>query len=126
MKNAQCNQQCEMFKRLNLITDELYEVELVKTEIEHREPIFLGFFILQYAKLNMLELYYNFFKNFSDTDKYEELEMDTDSLYLALSEEILEDVFVPEKRAEWDQLRSKDCTDNFTANATDNFPRNLL
>ena len=110
----------------NHITDQLYEVELVKSETEHREPIIVGFFILQYAKLRMLELCYNFFKNFSDTDEYEELEMDTDSLYLALSEEILEDVFVPEKRAEWDQLRSKDCTDNFTANATDNFPRNLL
>ena len=47
--------------------------------------------------------------------------MDTDSLYLALSEEKLEDVIVPQKRAEWDQLRSKDCNDNFTANATDNF-----
>ena len=47
--------------------------------------------------------------------------MDTDSLFLALSEENLEDVILPEKRAEWDQLRSKDCIDNFTANATDNF-----
>ena len=47
--------------------------------------------------------------------------MDTDSLYLALSEENLEDVFLPEKRAELDQLRSKNCIDNFTANATDNF-----
>ena len=75
----------------------------------------------------MLELYYNFFKKFCDTDKYEELEMDTDSLYLALSEENLEDVNVnvPEKRAEWDQLRSKYCNDNFTANATDNFSPEL-
>jgi len=111
----------KMFKRLNHITDQLHEVELVKTEIEHREPIIVGFFILQYAKQRMLELYYNFFKKFCDTDKYEELEMDTDSLYLALSEENLEDVIVPEKRAEWSQLRSKDCNDNFTANATDNF-----
>ena len=47
--------------------------------------------------------------------------MDTDSLYLALSEENLEDVILPEKRSEWDKLRSKDCSDNFTANATDNF-----
>ena len=69
----------------------------------------------------MLELYYNFFKKICDTDKYEELEMDTDSLYLALSEEILEDVILPKKRAEWDQLRSRDCTDDFTANAIDNF-----
>ena len=110
-------------KRLNHITDQLYEVVLVKSEIEHRESIIVGFFILQYAKLRMLELYYNFFKEFCDTDKYEELEMDTDSLYLALSDEILEDVIPPKKRTEWDQLRSKECTDNFTANATDNlFP----
>ena len=111
----------KLFKRLNHITDQLHEVELVKSEIEHREPIIVGFYILRYAKLRMLELYYNFFKKFCDTDKYEELEMDTDSLYLALSEENLEDVILPEKRAEWDQLRSKDCNDNFTANATDNF-----
>ena len=45
----------------------------------------------------MLELHYNFFKKFCDTDKYEEFEDDTDSLYLALSEENLEDVILPEK-----------------------------
>ena len=70
----------KIFKRLNHITDQLYEVELVKPEIEHREPIIVGFFILQYAKQRMRELYYSFFKKFCDTDKYEELEMDTDSL----------------------------------------------
>ena len=31
------------FKRLNHITDQKYEVELVKSEIEHREPIIVGF-----------------------------------------------------------------------------------
>ena len=87
----------KLFKRLNHITDRLYKVELVKSEIEHREPNIVGFFILQYAKLRMLELHYNFFKKFCDTDKYEELEMDTDSLYIALSEENLEDAILPEK-----------------------------
>ena len=53
----------KMFKRLNHITDQLYEGELVKSEIERREPIIVGFYILQYAKLRMLELHYNFFKN---------------------------------------------------------------
>ena len=42
----------KMFKRLNHITDQLYEVELVNPEIERREPIIVGFFILQYAKEN--------------------------------------------------------------------------
>ena len=40
-----------LFQQLNFITDELYEVELVKSEIEHREPIIVGFFIWQYAQL---------------------------------------------------------------------------
>ena len=116
----------KMFKRLNHISDQLYDVELVKSEIEQRHPIIVGFFILQYARLRMLELYFNFSKKICDTDKYEELEMDTDSLYLAWSGDNLEDVILPEKRAEWDQSRSKDCTFNFTANAIDNFfPRTL-
>ena len=45
-----------MFKLLNHITDQLYELELVKSETEHGEPIIMGFSILQYAKLRMLEL----------------------------------------------------------------------
>ena len=45
----------KLFKRPNFITDQLYEVELFKSDIEHREPIIVGFFILQYAKLRLLE-----------------------------------------------------------------------
>ena len=75
----------KLFKRRNSVSKELYKVELVKSKIEHREPIIVGFFILQYAKLRMLELYYNFFDKFCDVDTFEELEMDTDSLYLALA-----------------------------------------
>ena len=92
----------KIISRPNHITDELHEVELVKSGIEHREPIFMEFFILQYAKVRMFELHYNFFKKFCETDKYEELEKDTDSLLLVLSKENLEDVILPAKRAEWD------------------------
>ena len=34
------------FKRLNFITDQLYEIDLVKSEIVYREPIIVGFFVL--------------------------------------------------------------------------------
>ena len=47
--------------------------------------------------------------------------MDTDSPWWALLEESLEDIILPEKRDEWNAVRSGDCTDTFTANATDNF-----
>ena len=49
----------KFFKRLGH-----YDVELAKAEIEHRKPITVGFFLLQYAKLRMLELYYIFLKHF--------------------------------------------------------------
>ena len=48
---------------------------------------------------------------------YEELEMDSDSSYLALSEENLEDIILPEKMDKWESKRSRDCTDSFTAKA---------
>ena len=61
----------KFFKRLDHINDQMYEVELAKAEIEHREQIIVGFFIFQYAKLRMLELYYNFFERFCDVNKFE-------------------------------------------------------
>ena len=108
----------KLFKGLNFITDQLYDAELVKSEIEHREPVFVGFFFLQYAELRVLELYYNFFEKVCDTEKYEELQMDTDSFYSSLSEGNSVDNILPEKRNEWEAVRSRDCTDSFTANAT--------
>ena len=92
----------QFFMRLNIVAKDLYEVELVKSTIEHREPIIVGFFILQYAKLRMLELYYNFFDEFCDVNKFEELEMDTDFL-------------------KWTERRSKDCRDDFRADAKTTF-----
>ena len=89
-----------MFKRLNIINEKLYEVEFIKSDIEHREPIIVGFFILQYAKLRILELYYNFFAKYCDINKFEELEMDTDSLYLALAEEKLYDCIRSDMKAQ--------------------------
>ena len=108
-------------KRLFHINDQLYEVDLAKAEIEHREPIIVGFFILQYAKPRLLELYYNFFERFCDVNKFEDLEMDTDSLYLTLSGKELYDCIREESKAEWTLLRIEDCKDDFTANATTNF-----
>ena len=111
----------KLFKRLDHMNNSLYEIELAKAEIEHNQPIIVGFFILQYAKRRMLELYYNFFSRICDVNEFEELELDTDSLYLALAEKEVEDCRRPEMRAEWQRLRSNDCVHNFTADAIANF-----
>ena len=47
--------------------------------------------------------------------------MDTDSLYSAPFEKELYDCIREESKAEWGSLRTKDCEDDFTANATTNF-----
>ena len=46
----------KMLKPLSHNTDQLYEVELVKPKIKHKQPIVVGFFILQYAKQRLLEI----------------------------------------------------------------------
>ena len=69
----------------------------------------------------MLELYYNFFDKFCDVGTFEELEVDTDSLYLALAHNILYDCIRPSKKAEWEALREHDCDDSFKADAVKNF-----
>ena len=73
-------------KRLRSMNDHLYEVKPVKAVIEQKDPIFVGFFILQYAKLSNLDLQSNFCEQFFDIAKFDELEMDRDSLFIALSE----------------------------------------
>ena len=100
-----------LFKRLNTVQKDLYVIELLRSTIEHKEPRIVGFFFLQYAKMRMLELYYNFVDKFCDVNKFEELEMDTDTLYLALAEENLYDCIRLEKKGDWEKLREKDCRD---------------
>ena len=100
-----------MFKRFHNLPEDIFEVEMGRRKIEHKEPIIVGFFILQYAKLIMLELYYNFFKVFCDDSKFELIEMDTDSLYIAIAEENIEDIIKPEMKLLWQTCRSNDCSD---------------
>ena len=69
----------------------------------------------------MLELYCIFFHKYFDEYKFEELEMDTDSLYLALAEDNLDDCILPEKKAQWRIIRRNDCRDDFNADAKKNF-----
>ena len=47
--------------------------------------------------------------------------MDTDYLFLALSEKELYDCIPEESKDEWELMRTEDCKDDFTANVTTNF-----
>ena len=82
----------KLFKKLKYVNTSLYEVDLAKAKIERKEPILVGFFIFQYAKLRMLELYYNLSTKFCDVNHFGELEMNTDSLYPALAVSLYSDL----------------------------------
>ena len=110
----------KLLKRLDHV-EKLYEIELAETQTEHNEPIIVRFSLLQYAKLRMLELYYNFFSKLYDVIKVEVWDVDSNSLYLALAEKKLEDCIKPEFIAEWQKLQSNDCVNNVTADARANF-----
>ena len=52
------------FRKLDHVNNALNEFEPAKAQTEDKELVFVGFFVLQYAKLaklRFLELYYNFF-----------------------------------------------------------------
>ena len=74
----------------------------------------------------MLELYYNFFDKYSDVKKFEELEMDTDSLYMALAYENLYERIRPEMKSTWKKLRSNDFQKIFALIVSKNFFRETV
>lgn len=85
-----------LFRDLDEISENLCEVELAKKTIREDLPIQIGFFVYQYAKLRMLQFYYDFLDVFIDRSNFEYVEMDTDSAYIALAGESLEELVKPQ------------------------------
>ena len=48
-----------LFRKLDNITEDTYEVESCKKNIKLNLPSQIGFFVYQYAKLRMLQFYYD-------------------------------------------------------------------
>ena len=67
------------------LAEDVYEIQLAKSKIEVNTPIAVGFAILQYAKLRMLEFKYDFMDKFFDDRTFQYVTMDTDSAYFATS-----------------------------------------
>ena len=66
----------------------------------------------------MLELYYKFSQDFCNFNAFEEMEMDTDSLYLAVAHDSLEDCI---KTEVWNNIRKNDCSNTFAVDSTNIF-----
>ena len=101
------------FRKLECLDqeDQYYELEMAKRKIKLDLPIQLGYFILQYAKLRMLEFYFDFMDVYVDRSDFEYCEMDTDSAYMAISGTCLEDVIKPEMRDKYRNGLTDFCID---------------
>ena len=94
------------FRDLEEIDDGVYELKSAKKRIKMNLPIQIGFFVYQYAKLRMLEFFYHCFDHFLDRSDFELLEMDTDSLYMAIAGDSVEELVKPERKAEFEATKS--------------------
>jgi len=90
-----------VFHRLNIITDDLYEVECLKKSVKEDLPLQISFFVYGYAKLRMLEIYFDVLLHFMDGKDFQCVQSDTDSLYIAFSCETLADCVKPHMRREY-------------------------
>ena len=94
------------FRQLEVVTDNAYEIEMSIGVVTYTLPLHIGFFVYQYAKLRMLQFYYNFVDRYVERPLFQYCEMDTDSAYIALAGESIDDLVVDREnyfrhRSEW-------------------------
>ena len=84
---------------------QVYELESRKPRILIKRPFQIGIAVYQLAKLRMFEFYYDFLDRYVDRRDFELIQMDTDSNYMAISGDKLEDIVRPELRAEFEATK---------------------
>ena len=105
------------FRQLDVVTDDdVYEITSNKAFLTYDLPLHIGFFVYQYAKLRMLQFYYDFVARYVERPLYQYCEMDTDSAYIALAGDTIDDLVAPEHREHYFRHRSEwlpaECCDN--------------
>ena len=96
----------EVDKHLRTDLEEIgdaYKIELRKNKLTIDRPFQVGIVVYQLAKLRMLQFYYEFLDHYLDRRDFELIQMDTDSMYFALSHEKLEDAIKPGYEAEFEE-----------------------
>ena len=81
------------------LSDEVFELKMYKKRIKCNLPNQIGFFIFTYTKIHMLELYYHSINAFLDRQDFQYLEMDSDSPFMSLAGDSLEELVKPDKKA---------------------------
>ena len=95
------------FRQLDVVTEDAYEIEMTKSVVNYTLPLHIGFFVYQYAKLRMLQFYYDFVDRYVERPLFQYCEMDTDSAYIALAGESIDVLVRADRRAHYFRHRSQ-------------------
>ena len=95
------------FEDLEEISNGVFEVSQRKRRVTITRPYQCGIAVYQLAKLRMLEFYYDFLDKICGRKNFELIQMDTDSFYMALSEENFDDIIKPEMKELYKEEKKK-------------------
>ncbi|CAH3132563.1 unnamed protein product [Porites lobata] len=90
------------FRQIDQIEENTYEVQSCKKTVKLNLPMQIGFFVYQYAKLRMLQFYFDFMDKYLDRSDFQYCEMDTDSAYIAIAGQSVESLVKPGLREEFE------------------------
>ena len=63
------------FQQLDVVIDDPYEIEMNKKTVTYTLPVHVGFFVLQYAKMRVLQFYYDFIDRYLERNLFQYCEM---------------------------------------------------
>ena len=101
---------------------EAYEIKESKRTVVIKRPYQCGIAVYQLVKLRMLEFYYNFLDKYFSRKDFGLCYMDTDSFYLVISGDSLDNIFKPEMKQAY-EADKKNClaTDKFSERTPSSF-----
>ena len=99
------------FRKVSEMDGEFFEIESVKSRIYLDTAVYLGFSVLNLAKLRVLEFYYQCLDEIVERKDFQMVQMDTDSFYLTLSRETLGEVVMPNKKYVYNSWLYERCDD---------------
>lgn len=94
--------------------DVVFEVKSGKKVISQDCPIQIASAVYQLAKLRMLEFYYDCLDKFIDRSDFQYVEMDTDSAYMGITGDCIEDLIKPHMKRQFEKERYNWFPDNTT------------
>ena len=94
------------FRHFTKLDIDFFELEHAKKQTVFNMPIQLGFFVLQYAKLRMLDFYYNCVDYYLHRSDFQYCSMDTDSAYFSLSADSFESLVRSDKLLHYNLVKN--------------------